>query len=247
MFFQKLKKYTPQNIKNILLRIISFYSWKPHQVIIYSQGGEDLILEGILGNKKTGFWVDVGAHHPQRFSNTYLFYKRGWRGINIDALPGSMKSFKKLRPNDINLEIPIFKEHTKLTYYQFKEPALNGFESEIAIQRNSNPTNSIIRKIEMTGYPLRDVLKKHLPSNIQIIDFLTIDVEGLDLQVLESNDWTTYRPRVVVVEILDKPIYELENHLIVVFMKKNGYQLYSKSNQSAFFISNEYQVERETC
>lgn len=246
MHINYIKKKTPLFFKHIINRILSFYYWKPHQVVIYSQGGEDLILEGMLGNKNTGFWVDVGAHHPQRFSNTYLFYKKGWRGINIDALPGSMKLFNKIRPQDINLEIPIFKEHTRLTYYQFKEPALNGFESDIAIDRNANTNNSIIGKIEMSGYPLKDVLKNHLPSNITTIDFFTIDVEGFDLQVLESNDWSLYRPRVVVVEILDKPIYELGNNPVVIFMKNNGYQLFSKSNQSAFFISNEYHLERET-
>jgi len=69
---------------------------------MYSQGAEDIILASIFGNREKGFWVDVGAHHPQRFSNTYLFSLKGWTGINIDALPGSMAIFKKMRPNDIN-------------------------------------------------------------------------------------------------------------------------------------------------
>lgn len=55
--------------------------------------------------KKIGFYVDVGAHHPMRFSNTYFFYRMGWSGINIDAMPGSMKEFKKYRRRDINLEL----------------------------------------------------------------------------------------------------------------------------------------------
>lgn len=245
MCINKIKKWVPQNVKFLLFRIISFYSWKPYQVVFFSQGGEDLILESILGNRNTGFWVDIGAHHPLRFSNTFHFYKKGWNGINIDALPGSMRLFDKIRPRDINLEIPIFKEYKKLTYYQFKEPALNGFESNIAIERNSNDSNAIIGKIDMTGYPLKDILRNYLPSNIDTIDFFTIDVEGLDLEVLESNDWSLYRPRVVVVEILDKPIYELENDSVVMFMKNIGYQLFAKANQSAFFISNEYQLERE--
>lgn len=70
----------------------------------YSQEGEDLLLSRILGDKKDGFYVDVGAHHPFRFSNTYLLYKQGWRGINIDAMPGSMKLFNRFRPRDINIE-----------------------------------------------------------------------------------------------------------------------------------------------
>ncbi len=74
----------------------------------YSIEGEDRIVRSLFWEKRdTGFYVDVGAHHPFRFSNTYLFYTQGWRGINIDATPGSMRAFKKHRPRDINLEIGI--------------------------------------------------------------------------------------------------------------------------------------------
>ena len=73
----------------------------------YSQEGEDIILARIFGKQQNGFYVDVGAHHPYRFSNTYFFYKRGWKGINIDAMPGSMKIFNKYRPRDKNIEAGI--------------------------------------------------------------------------------------------------------------------------------------------
>ena len=66
-----------------------------------------MILRRIFIGKLTGFYVDIGAHHPKRFSNTYIFYQRGWRGINIDAKPGTKEVFNKLRPRDINLEVPI--------------------------------------------------------------------------------------------------------------------------------------------
>src|SRR5690242_3324544 len=63
----------------------------------YSQEGEDRILHSIFETVADGFYVDIGAHHPKRFSNTYLFYQRGWRGINVDAMPGSMVRFKRVR------------------------------------------------------------------------------------------------------------------------------------------------------
>ena len=72
---------------------------------IFSQNGEDLILNRLLENKSNGFFVDVGAHHPVRFSNTYLSYLNGWNGINIDAMPNSMMIFDKIRPRDINIEV----------------------------------------------------------------------------------------------------------------------------------------------
>lgn len=98
-----LKTILPHRTQNLLrayrdLHITRFASKS------YAQQGEDLILREILNYASTGFYVDVGAHHPFRFSNTYLFYKQGWRGINIDAMPGSMTLFHRFRPRDINIE-----------------------------------------------------------------------------------------------------------------------------------------------
>ena len=77
-------KFLPNAVKNEL-------SKKPEWAnISYSQEGEDLILERFFEGKEIGFFVDIGAHHPMRFSNTYIFYLKGWRGINVDATPGSM-------------------------------------------------------------------------------------------------------------------------------------------------------------
>jgi len=94
---------------DILYAIKNSLFWK-FKRISYSQEGEDLILERFFEGMNTGFYVDVGAFHPKRFSNTYIFYKKGWHGINIDARPGSMKLFNFVRPRDINLEIPISNE-----------------------------------------------------------------------------------------------------------------------------------------
>ena len=106
----------------------------------YSQEGEDMILRRLFEKQQTGFYVDVGAHHPKRFSNTYFFYKKGWRGINIDAMPDSMIPFNKIRPRDINIEKPVSDKKQVLTYYAFNEPALNGFSKELSDTR-SNKNN----------------------------------------------------------------------------------------------------------
>jgi hypothetical protein len=82
----------------------------------YSQEGEDLILRKIFENQQQGFYIDVGAHHPKRFSTTYVFYKHGWRGINIDAMPDSLKVFNKFRKRDINLEKAFSDKKERLTY-----------------------------------------------------------------------------------------------------------------------------------
>lgn len=101
----------------------------------YSQEGEDIILRRIFECKTNGFYIDVGAHHPKRFSNTYLFYKKGWNGINIDAMPGSMVLFRKLRSRDINIEAAITNEKREMSFFMFDEPALNTFDKDLATER----------------------------------------------------------------------------------------------------------------
>ena len=96
----------------------SFFNWDTWINLSYSQECEDLVLKRIFENK-IGFYVVVGAHHPKLFSNTYLFYKKGWKGINIDALPESMKLFNKMRPRDINIEIGVIEVEDELNYYVF--------------------------------------------------------------------------------------------------------------------------------
>ncbi|MFM6476289.1 MAG: hypothetical protein ACKPGH_22810, partial [Dolichospermum sp.] len=103
--------------------------------ISFSQDGEDIVIAELFNNKPEGFYVDVGAHHPQRFSNTYYFYLNGWSGINIDAMPGSMKIFDDLRPRDINLEIPISDKSEILTYYEFDETSINSFSLPLSHER----------------------------------------------------------------------------------------------------------------
>jgi hypothetical protein len=156
----------------------------------YSQEGEDMILRYIFDRQKTGFYVDVGAYHSKRFSNTYYFYKRGWRGINIDP------NLKIKRSRDINLKFGIGEEKKLLTYYVFSEPALNTFNRELAQQRNKGKYKIIGTK-EVLVKPLRFVLDRYCKCEI---DFLNIDAEGMDLEVLKSNDWTRFKPKVILVE-----------------------------------------------
>ena len=208
----------------------------------YSQEGEDLILLRIFEKKRTGFYVDVGAHHPFRFSNTYLFYRMGWRGINIDATPGSMKLFNKFRKRDINIEVAIGEKEDILTFYIFNEPALNTFDENLARQRNGKMGYYIIKELLLKVLPLSKILEKYLPEG-QEIDFLNVDVEGKDFEVLKSNDWSTYRPKVVLVEILPSSIEEVFKHPIFIFMKENGYSFFAKTFNTCFFVENEFLKE----
>jgi FkbM family methyltransferase len=200
----------------------------------FAQEGEDLILKRIFEEKRGGFYVDVGAHHPMRFSNTYLFYKAGWRGINIDATPGSMVPFRTERPRDINLETGISERTEKLRYYIFDEPALNTFSAELASDRETKTSYKVVNTVEISASPLADVLARNLPTG-QVIDFLTVDVEGWDLQVLRSNDWDRFAPHVVVAEVLGHSLDDLAGSEIAAFLRSKGYGLFAKTFNSVFF------------
>ena len=230
-----VKKYIPQFLKDLLKRIMCCVTWDPWAMRSWSQEGEDQILRRIFERQSTGFYVDVGAHHPKRFSNTYLFYRSGWRGINVDAMPGSMVAFEKSRPRDINLELGIGAEEGKLDYYVFKEPALNGFSQDLSQERSDADWGCHINSvIKLDVLPLSLVLDQHLPVG-QDIDFMSVDVEGLDFNVLKSNDWDKYRPKFVLAEILESSLHEIEQSEIGRFMSDVGYILYAKCMNTVFF------------
>ena len=202
--------------------------------ISYSQEGEDILLKRIFENKQYGFYVDVGAHHPKRFSNTYLLYQKGWKGINIDALPGGMKTFNKLRPRDINLEIGVGEKEDFINYYVFNEPALNSFSKELSNKIDKEKNIYFIKQVvKIQVKRLDNILDSHLLKSK--IDFLNVDVEGLDLDVLKSNDWFKYRPKFVLVEITGNSIHDLDKHPISKFMSQNNYIIFAKQVNTIFF------------
>lgn len=189
--------------------------------LYYSQEGEDILLSRFFGDKNNGFFVDVGAHHATRFSNTFALYRRGWRGINIDATPGSMESFRILRPEDTNLETAISDKVGPLVLSVFREGALNTFDpvlSDVYTGGGCERTHTV----ELYPRSLADVLDQYVAEG-QRIDLLTVDVEGEDLGVLLSNNWEKYSPEVIVIETLDTPLPMLQAHPAINFLAGHGF------------------------
>jgi len=205
-----------------------------HANYCFGQEGEDLILLRIFPAEYKGFYIDIGAHHPQRFSNTYLLYRRGWKGINIDATPGCMDLFNTVRPNDTNLEIGISNVDEMREFHIFEESALNTFNAKVAeenIHYGCSRKNTIMIKTQR----LSSILAHYLPPTTTI-DLLTIDVEGLDHVVLQSLDFTKYRPRVIVCELLSNDLEMAMKSTTALILTENGYQLYSKLYHSCIWV-----------
>jgi FkbM family methyltransferase len=201
----------------------------------YSQEGEDMVLRRYFDSQEQGFFVDVGAHHPKRLSNTYYFYRRGWRGINIDPKPGFQSTFDRERPRDINLQVAISDIPEELTYYMFAESAFNSFSPELAkVRARREDCGPALGTATIRARRLDEVLAESLPAG-QPIDFLSVDVEGLDLSVLQSNDWARYRPAVVVVEVLGASLDSIRDTDVCRYLESQGYFLFAKCVQSVIF------------
>ena len=189
-----------------------------------------------LPNDYRGFYVDIGAHHPVRFSNTCHFYRKGWSGINIDATPGSMKLFTWFRRRDVNLELGIGAERGSLTFYCFDEPALNTLSKTVAEDRTRGGRYKIKKEEHVPVLPLKEVLETYLPAN-QKIDFMSVDVEGMDEVVLRSNDWNKFRPTYVLAEDAGFQWSDSSKHGLGVYqlLTGQGYVLVAKTQRTLIF------------
>lgn len=217
----------------------------------YSQFGEDALLQsffraeswekdssslGAFGKfklKKNGFYVDIGAYSPKLYSNTYWFYKKGWSGINIDATPGSMKLFKKIRPRDINLECAISQSEEPLTFYYWDAPCTVNTVSEEFARQWEEKTGKAPYQTQIQSLKLSTVLHQHQAPDE--IDFMSVDVEGHDLEVLKSNDWNRFRPKLLLVETHSDNIENIIQSQLYQYVTTQGYKLHSWANPSLLF------------
>lgn len=207
----------------------------------FSQKGEDLVIEKFIGDKKKGFYVDIGAHNPNIFNNTKRFYMKGWHGINIEPNPRLIKEFFKQRPRDINLNIGIKNKSGIVTFFEFAPDSLSTF-SKKETKENLKLGYRLNQKLQIPVLKLSEVLGKYL---VPKIDFISIDTEGLDLEVLESNDWKKFRPTIVCVETGDFPSMITRERkinkktLIDKYMIKNGYKEYFDNGLNAIYLDKE--------
>ena len=201
----------------------------------FSQEGEDMVLRDLLADRPQGFYVDVGAHHPRRFSNTAYFQRRGWRGINIDADPEAIADLRRERPADINIPCGVGEEEGEFEFTRYFERALNTFDTrQVARLARDAPRYEISDTRRVRVRRLESILDEHLEP-ARPIDFLSVDVEGRDEQVIRSNDWERYRPEVVAVEILTDRLIETAAHPTYQFMLDQGYECVAKTRRTAFF------------
>lgn len=204
----------------------------------YSQNCEDLVarklLSELIGNRK-GTYVDVGAHDPIRFSNTLQFYLSGWNGINIDPMPECRKVFRQYRPDDVNLNVAVSSEECMKEYFAFEEPAFNCMSKERADELIARGLTKLKSVTKVRAVSLKRIFDKYIKD--KQIDLLTIDVETMELDVLQSNDWNKYQPELIIMESIvscHEDISKVYEDKAVSYLKDKGYMVVAKVENAVF-------------
>ena len=231
-------------IKIILKRVTSivyFFLYKTKLYRCFSQEGEDLIIDRILKFKnikyKDLFFLDIGAGHPIKYSNTFYFYIRGSKGISIDASNKNIKLHKVFRPKDISLNLLLGKKSEIVEYHVFNQPELNTVSKKrLEELKKYNISPLFLEKVDQLDSSL--FFKENITEHINNINFFTIDIEGAELDVLNSIDWKMFKPEIICVEIITLNFDDIFEHEVYKILKLNGYSIYSKLVNSIILLKN---------
>ena len=213
-------------IQNIYFKHKNFLNKKT-----YSLFGEDSAILKFFKNDKKGFYVDIGCYHPTHINNTYLLYKKGWNGINIDVSQFSIDLFKFMRPDDLNYKCAVSETKKKVNLYYQKEhsqlTSINKLTAKKFIKGR-------LKKKIINSYSLEEILSWGKYKDYEI-DFLDVDVEGADLQVLRGLNFSKRKPKLICVEIHQK---NFKKHKIYRFLIKKKYKLIWQESFSFLFKRN---------
>ena len=214
--------------------------------ISYSYGGIDALINNIFKKKSSGFYVDVGCNHPIKNNNTYLLYKRGWHGINIDVDLKNIETFNYARPKDYNVNIGVSnKEGVEKLFFYHDRSSINTLNENV----NKYQKKIISQVKHVNTLTLNQILDTSAFNNINI-DFLSIDIEGDEMKALKNFNFLKYSPKVIVIEFLDLGLKNLEiknlnieNVLksdIFKFMVSKNYTLANWLHSDLVFINNKF-------
>ena len=241
---EKIKNKYLYSKKANIFKFFYFYfqflkaKFKPR--LAYSHWGIDLIITKLLNSKNKGIYIDVGCHHPFLNNHSYLLYKSGWEGINIDIDYNSIDMFNFFRKSDVNIQTAVtdHKGEVDLFFYHnraAKNTISKEFGSDAKEQKkiNSDTLNNIIENSKFKNSK---------------IDFVSIDVEGNEMNVLNGFNLKKYKPKLILLEfilpnkkeIYEKDINEITNSEVYKFLIKNDYKLINWNHDDLLFMSLDY-------
>lgn len=211
-----------------------------HAHLSFSAHGEDRVLlalyEELGGVPEDGFYVDVGAYHPTALSNTAVLHDLGWRGINIEPNPIMARFLSEVRPGDITLcQAAGTPARTADLLFFGDWASSNTLDPQFASWISSEQDVEIEQRISTPVVPLADVFAEHVAGDRRI-DVLSVDVEGMDGEVLASNDWAAYRPTIVMVEDLDLRLDDVAGSEVFGLLSASGYRLVSHAVKTSLYL-----------
>ena len=241
---EKIKNKYLYSKKTNIFKFFYFYfqflkaKFKPR--LAYSHWGIDLIITKLLNSKNKGIYIDVGCHHPFLNNHSYLLYKSGWEGINIDIDYNSIDMFNFFRKSDVNIQTAVtdHKGEVDLFFYHnraAKNTISKEFGSDAKEQKkiNSDTLNNIIENSKFKNSK---------------IDFVSIDVEGNEMNVLNGFNLKKYKPKLILLEFIlpnkkefyEKDISEITTSEVYKFLIKNDYKLINWNHDDLLFMSLDY-------
>jgi FkbM family methyltransferase len=206
----------------------------------------DIIVENIMGNNMPGkkwTWIDIGAHNPTFLNNTAIFYKKRIYGINVEADPTLIRAFYVNRKKDINLNMAIADKSGVMDFYIMSSRTLNTLSAEEA------------HECEKLGYKIEKIIKVKTATVTEIIDkysngifpdFMSLDAEGFDLQVLKTIEWEKTSPKVICVENVPfetkmKNYFEsMQVNELSSFLKSRNYSIIAFTLINTIFVNNNF-------
>ena len=217
----------------------------------YSISNVDLIIDRMFSKVEKGFFIDLGCNHPIKFNNTYLLYKRGWRGINIDLDKKSIDEFNKIRDKDYNVQSLISTNigEEKEIYYYHSRSAINTISRELLEHRKTKKDS--VKIIKETTNTLENIIEQS-PFKNQKINLLSIDIENHEYEALKKFNFSKFRIDVIVIEIHDLRQKKLEiynqsldfvvNSKIYKLLTNNSYKLVNWVNSDFVFVLEDFNL-----
>ena len=184
----------------------------------YSMDGEDVVISNYFKNKEKGFYIDIGCYHPIHRNNTFLLFKKGWQGMNVDIHDFSIELFNYARPKDLNYNFAVSNKNEKIKMFFQKELSQL---STIDQNQAKKVFQGTVKEKEIQAYTLNEILNFSKLNNKKI-DLLDIDVEAVDLKVLQGLSFEKFKPELICIEIHEKNLKESETFK---FLKEYNYEL----------------------
>jgi FkbM family methyltransferase len=236
-------------MKRFLRKVILKYII-PQSQISYSQFGEDLIFSLFFSHNgiTNPTYLDIGANEPRFISNTFYFYEKGSRGVLIEPNPFLFKKLQKERPFDIVLNIGIgFTNVAEADFYMFPDYAngLSTFSKKEADHWANTGMKGmgkipIEKVIKMPLVPINKILEKYFSEKPP--DVISLDVEGLDLEILKAMDFQRFKPALICVETLmyDENQKTFKTNEITDFMGSKDYFVYADTRVNTIYAHKDF-------